>query len=161
MINYVSQNEGFAQLCPLCNGKGEIGKGKAKHDAYPIAKTKGGRYVFECHVCGGAGILKRDPIYTLPIQPNDSGDNGSTGGDNGKFWYNHKWVNGTNFQILSDNEVANNNEFFCLDDTPVGLPDSPRIRFKKGAKESLGINDAVKRNQEREQLWQDYRQNQQ
>lgn len=118
MTIYISQDKGFAQLCPVCSGKGEIGKGKAKHDAYPIGKTKGGRYVFECHACGGNGVIKLNlpQLPSQPINDNDSNFN--------KFWYYNQWVSSDKLYAASEyDSYSSNCESFSLDDkTQMGLP---------------------------------------
>lgn len=61
--------------CPICNGKGEIGKNKAKHDAVPVySAIKNGRkiQVFTCHGCLGMGLIwqwKLQPEIAPPIKP--------------------------------------------------------------------------------------------
>jgi DnaJ-class molecular chaperone len=63
--------------CPVCKGKGEIGRKKAKHDAVPfktIATKKGKpRQIFKCHVCAGNGVLWDLNITIYPTTINDMG----------------------------------------------------------------------------------------
>jgi hypothetical protein len=59
--------------CPVCNGKGELGRKKARSNATVLRTetNKNGkpRQVFQCHACIGTGVLwDFNTFTTSPLQ---------------------------------------------------------------------------------------------
>jgi len=52
--------------CPVCKGKGEVGKDLAQHEAQEKYE---GLHIYACHVCGGSCLIWEIREEDEPVQP--------------------------------------------------------------------------------------------